>query len=92
MRHESFAGPKRVEQVVMPFRFRLIDSEGVDLGPFVSRRQDWKPGERIGRSKGEDMLITAVIEPEQDAAFQAYLVVSRLGEDASKPDNPLGTS
>jgi len=76
----------------MPFRFRLIDSEGIDLGPFVSRRQDWKPGERIGRSKGEDMLITAVIEPEQDAAFQAYLVVSRLGEDASKPDNPLGTS
>jgi len=92
MRHESFAGPNRVEQVVMPFRFRLIDSEGVDLGPFVSRRQDWKPGERIGRSKGEDMLITAVIEPEQDAAFQAYLVVSRLGEDASKHDNPLGTS
>jgi hypothetical protein len=39
------------------------------------------------------MLITAVIEPEQDAGFHAYLVVSRLGGDrASEPDNPLGTS
>jgi hypothetical protein len=59
----------------MAFRFRLIDAGGTDLGPFVSKRQDWKPAERIGRSKGEDILITGVIEPEQDAGFQAYLVV-----------------
>ncbi len=73
----------------MPFRFRLIDSEGIDLGPFVSKRHHWKPGERIGRSKAEDMLITAVVEPEDDAGFQAYLVVSPLGGDgASEPDNP----
>ena len=63
----------------MPFRFRLIDSEGIDLGPFVSKRHHWKPGERIGRSKAEDMLITAVVEPEDDAGFQAYLVVSPAG-------------
>jgi hypothetical protein len=74
----------------MPFRFRLVDPEGTDLGPFVSKRMEWKPGERIGRSKGEDMLITAVIEPEQGAAFQAYLVVSPRGTDgASERDNPL---
>ena len=74
----------------MPFRFRLVDPEGTDLGPFVSKRLDWMPGERIGRSKGEDMLITAVIKPEQGAAFQAYLMVSPLGTDgASEPDNPL---
>jgi hypothetical protein len=60
----------------MRFRYRLIDSEGTDLGPFVSKRGDWKPGERIGRSKGEDMLITAVIEPEDDVGFRAYLVVA----------------
>jgi hypothetical protein len=77
----------------MPFRFRLIDSEGTDLGPFVSKRPDWKPGERIGRSKGEDMLITAVVEPEQGAGFQAYLVVSPVGIDgASERDNPLRRS
>jgi hypothetical protein len=62
----------------MPFRYRLIDAEGTDLGLFVSKRQDWKHGDRIGRSKGEDMLISAVIEPEEDAGFQAYLVVSPL--------------
>jgi hypothetical protein len=62
----------------MPFRYRLIDAEGTDLGPFVSKRQNWKPGERIGQSKGEDMLITAVVEPEDDAGFQAYLVVVPL--------------
>jgi hypothetical protein len=60
----------------MPFRYRLIDADGTDLGPFISKRPDWKPGDRIGRSKGEEMLITAVIEPEEDAGFQAYLVVS----------------
>jgi hypothetical protein len=60
----------------MPFRFRLIDADGTDLGPFVSKRRDWKLGDRIGRSKGEDMLVTAVIEPEEDAGFLAYLVVS----------------
>jgi hypothetical protein len=77
----------------MPFRFRLIDAEGTDMGPFVSKRPDWKPGERIGRSKGEDMLITAVIEPEEGAGFHAYLVVSPLGGNgASEPDNPLRKS
>lgn len=36
------------------------------------------------------MLITAVLESEQGAAFQAYLVVSPLGTDgASEPDNSL---
>jgi hypothetical protein len=60
----------------VPFRYRLIDfRDGRDLGPFVSKRDDWKPGESIGRSKGEDMVITAIIEPEGDVGFRAYLVV-----------------
>jgi hypothetical protein len=72
----------------MSFRYRLVDPEGSDLGPFVSKRQDWKQGERLGRSKGEDMVITAVIEPEGDADFEAYLVVSPVGGNgASHVDN-----
>ena len=59
----------------MPFRYRLIDAEGTDLGAFVSKRQDWKPGERIARGRGHEMLITAVVKPEEDAGFLAYLVV-----------------
>ena len=59
------------------FRYRLIDAnDGRDLGPFVSKRDDWQPGERIGRSKGEDLKIRAVIEPEDDTGFRAYLVVA----------------
>jgi hypothetical protein len=62
----------------MPFRYRLIAAKGTDLGPFVSQISDWKPGDRIGRSRGEDMLITAVVEPEENAGFSAYLVVVPL--------------
>jgi hypothetical protein len=74
----------------MPFRYRLIDTEGTDLGPFVSKRQDWTPGERIGRGKNEDMLITAVIEPEDDAGFQAYLVVSPIESDGASETRAPG--
>ena len=62
----------------MPFRYRLIDAEGADLGPFISKVSIWKPGDRIGRGRREDMLITAVVEPEEDAGFLAYLVVMAL--------------
>ena len=58
-------------------RYRLIDPEGTDLGRFVSRRGDWQAGERIGGRTG-DLLITAVVEPEDDADFQAFLVVVPL--------------
>ena len=58
------------------FRYRLFRaSDGTDIGPFVSKRDDWQPGDRIGRSKGEDMVITTVIQPEDDVGFRAYLVV-----------------
>jgi hypothetical protein len=66
----------------VPFRYRLFDAaDGRDLGPFVSKRNDWKPGERIGRSKGADMVIRTIIEPEGDVGFRAYLVV--VSEDIS---------
>jgi hypothetical protein len=67
-----------------PFRYRLIDAAtGTDIGPFVSKRDDWKPGDRIGRSKGEDMVITAVIEPEDEVGFRAYLVVAPAQRDGT---------
>jgi hypothetical protein len=70
----------------VPFRYRLIDPDGRDLGPFVSKRDDWKPGDRIGRSKGEDMVVTAAIEPEDDEGFRAYLVV--VTAETNGPDGP----
>ena len=65
----------------MPFRYRLINAaDGRDLGAFVSRRDDWKSGDRLGRSKGEDMVVTALIEPEDDVDFRAYPVVVPAGK------------
>ena len=66
----------------MPFRYRLINAaDGRDLGPFVSKRDDWKTGDRLGRSKGEDMVVTAVIAPEDDEGFRAYLVAAPAEAD-----------
>ena len=57
-------------------RYCLIDAAtGSEIGPLVAKRDDWEPGDRIGQSKGTDMVITAVIEPEDDVGFRAYLVV-----------------
>jgi hypothetical protein len=56
------------------FRFRLIDTEGSDLGPFVSSYRDWVPGGLIPRVEGY-LRITAVVEPETEEPFLAYLVV-----------------
>jgi hypothetical protein len=66
---------------VSSFRYRLTDAAtGADLGPFVSKRNDWKPGDRIARSKNEEMVVTAVIAPEDNVGFCAYLVVARAAD------------
>ena len=56
-----------------PFRYRLIDSGGADLGPFVSST-DWPVGGLMETADGY-LRVTAVVEPENDETFRAYLVV-----------------
>jgi hypothetical protein len=64
----------------MPFRYRLINAaDGRDIGPFVSKRDDWKAGDRLGRSKGEDMVVTAVIAPEDDEVPRVLSCRARRG-------------
>jgi hypothetical protein len=59
----------------MDFRYRLIDaSNGRNLGWFVSKRGDWKPGDWIGRQQGQ-MIVVAVAEPEDGSDFRAQLIV-----------------
>lgn len=58
-----------------PFRYRLIDSDGRDIGPFVSSRDDWRPGDTIPRDVTRSLRVRAVVEPRLEEAFQAYLVV-----------------
>jgi hypothetical protein len=62
------------------YRYRLIDTEGIDLGPFVSGFDDWRPG-RIILQPGGDFEVTAVVETEPGEKFRAYLVVKRFSGD-----------
>ena len=62
---------------VTVYRYRLIESDGADLGPFVTGSDSWKPG-RIILQPGGDYEVTAVVEAEPGENFGAYLVVRRF--------------
>ena len=66
-----------------PFRYRLLDSNGADLGPFVSST-DWPVGGLMETPDGY-LRITAVVEPETDETFRAYLVVEPFNMPESGP-------
>jgi hypothetical protein len=61
------------------FRYRLIDINGNDLGPFLSSEPDWRPGNTIPRGGGDVLRVTAVVAPEPGHDFRAYLVVEPDG-------------
>ena len=69
-----------------PFRYRLIDNGGRDIGPFVSSRDDWQPGDTIPRGVTESLRVRAVVEPMPDESFRAYLVVEEVDAAESAPD------
>ncbi len=65
------------------YRFRLIDQDsGADLGPLVSQRLLFAPGELIARRYGERFEIVRTVEPESET-FRAYLVVRPVSVDSS---------
>ena len=60
------------------YRYRLLDqATGADLGPFVSLRLTFAPGETVSRASGEQFELVKVVEPE-NGNFRAYLIVRRL--------------
>ena len=63
----------------MRHRFRLIDAvDSRELGWFMSHRDDWKAGDHIGSADRPQRVVLAVIRPEDDVDFRAYLVVGAL--------------
>ena len=57
------------------YRYRLIaDETGADLGPFVSPRLVFAPGEVIDRAGRKRYLVVKMVEP-QNENFRAYIVV-----------------
>lgn len=62
----------------MPFRYRLIDESGNDLGPLASRRGKWPAGERVTRLHGEELEVVNFVPTNDDAGFHGYVVVRSL--------------
>ena len=60
------------------YRYRLIDEDtGQDLGPLVSLRLTYAPGEKISRDSDERFSVIRMVDPETET-FRAYLIVRRL--------------
>jgi len=57
------------------YRYRIVNEEGVELGPYASARLAFQVGERLVRRRGERYEIVKVVEAERDESFRAYLVV-----------------
>jgi hypothetical protein len=62
----------------MHYRFRILDEAGNDLGPFASRRNDWRSGERLARWHGETLEVVSVVEAEPGDLVNAFIVVRRI--------------
>ena len=68
----------------MRHRFRLIDArDSREIGWFMSQRDDWKAGDHIGSADRPQRVVLAVIRPEDDVDFRAYLVVVSAGKFAA---------
>ena len=61
-------------------RYRLIDRDGVDLGPFVTGSDSWQSG-RVILHPSADYEVIAVVEAEPGENFRAYLVVKLFTDD-----------
>lgn len=62
------------------YRYRLIDAaNGADLGPLVSSRLGFEPGELLTRSDGRRFELLRTV-PAENENFRAYLVVTPLVE------------
>ena len=62
----------------MAFRYRLLSTEGDDLGPFVSGHDRWKAGDALPPTGRADLRVTAVVAPEDGATFAGYLVIEAV--------------
>jgi hypothetical protein len=56
-------------------RFRLLSTDGDDLGPFQAAAPDWSEGDRIHRGNGNDLVVVRVVAAEHGDDVAGYLVV-----------------
>jgi hypothetical protein len=56
-------------------RYRLIDEEGEDLGPFRAATPTWAAGDRIQREPRNSLIVVNVTEALDGDEVDGYLVV-----------------
>ena len=61
--------------ISMPYRYRLIDQHGNDLGSLASRRARWPVGERVSRWHGEELEVINFVASNDGDGFDGYVVV-----------------
>ena len=61
--------------ISMPYRYRLIDQHGNDLGSLASRRARWPVGERVSRWHGEELEVINFVAANDGDGFDGYVVV-----------------
>ena len=65
----------------MPYRYRLIDEQGNDLGLLASRRARWPVGavgERVSRWHGEELEVVNFVAANDGDGFHGYIVVAPI--------------
>jgi hypothetical protein len=55
--------------------YRLMSSDGEDLGPFRAAVPDWTPGNRIHRGVDGDLVVIRLVTAEEGDNVDGYLIV-----------------
>jgi hypothetical protein len=56
-------------------RYRLLDEQGDDLGPFHTSAPAWAAGDRIPRGPGKNLIVVAYTPAFDGDDVAGYLVV-----------------
>lgn len=59
------------------FRFRLLDVDGNDLGPFATSEPNWQPGHRIQRGASDALEVVGVTWAAEGDVVAGYLIVKQ---------------
>jgi hypothetical protein len=65
------------------FRFRLLDEDGTDLGPFVATVPRWQPGQVIHYGPSVVLKVVRVVDVEGAYGpdnLRGYLVLQEVGD------------
>jgi hypothetical protein len=65
------------------FRYRLLDEDGTDLGPFVTSAPNWRPGHKIRHGGVVVFEVVEVVDAEDEdgpEGLRGYLIVRPVGD------------